>query len=662
MIKKSFADAPSKPSIPQGHTLTFLANSGEQMSTGEAVDLQTLKVPLSDGTFKTVGQLKDDDPITVPLLLDHMPSIQAQAGTITRLWLTDDGLMATARLSDVESGKLVQQLAQDQNLTNSFSLGIYGLEPEDDHTFHDAELEEISVVFRGADGRAVFKSLNSRSHNMGQKIDIDTSAVDKTLHDFNLSKDEADKLSSAINTALQGAAQQISDAVADQTEGDDTDDEDTGTDGSKSGDDGSDPQPPQPTTSDNSRQGGQHMPVIINTRSKGKVRQTMAHVKSDRETYLDSPKAFDDFANYLWQHPTDAPAKDVMAGWNTFARKQLGEHATMGIDKDSVETLIPKSVVTTINDELNTRGSGLWGMFAHTGIDTPPKLGENEVSLDADDGRAHGYPVEKYGTEKQQERIAIRTRDFGVGMVYKYLQLNRGDIRRTGNPSVLLRFALQDLPNRLIQTNERAAVLNQADPSANDWSDMGMFRSVVDDSNETQEAAGSRVIPGNEFALTRQAKAGESLVETFRRAAGMVKAAGAKVLITTDDIVSDIALSKDSNGNFLLPLGSDTAAAVSVSQIITPQWYLDRDRENTLGVIMVPSQYAIWGDSDSESFTNFKLSTNTNEFLEEIWTGGGLRTVKSAVVVKPYVASSGSASRSTKTATPATPATPATEG
>lgn len=654
MIKKSFADAPSKPSIPQGHTLTFLANSGEQMSTGEAVDLQTLKVPLSDGTFKTVGQLKDDDPITVPLLLDHMPSIQAQAGTITRLWLTDDGLMATARLSDVESGKLVQQLAQDQNLTNSFSLGIYGLEPEDDHTFHDAELEEISVVFRGADGRAVFKSLNSRSHNnMTKKIDIDTSAVDKTLHDLGLNKDEADKLTAAINTALQGAAQQISDAVADQTEDDDTDNEDTGTDGTKSGDDGSDPQPPQPTTSDNSRQGGQHMPVIINTRSKGKVRQTMAHVKSERETYLDSPKAFDDFANYLWQHPTDAPAKDVMAGWNTFARKQLGEHATMGIDNDSVETLIPKSVVTTINDELNTRGSGLWGMFAHTGLDTPPKLGENEVSLDADDGRAHGYPVEKYGTEKQQERIAIRTRDFGVGMVYKYLQLNRGDIRRTGNPSQLLRFALQDLPNRLIQTVERAAVLNKTDPAANDWADMNMFRSVIDDSIETQEAAGSRVIPGNEFALTRQAKAGESLIETFRRAAGMVKAAGAKVLITTDEVVSDIALSKDSNGNFLLPLGSDTAAAVSVSQIITPQWYLDRDREGTLGVIMVPSQYAIWGDSDSESFTNFKLSTNTNEFLEEIWTGGGLRTVKSAVVVKPYVASGSSASRSAKTVTPA---------
>lgn len=642
MIKKSFADAPSKPSIPQGHTLTFLANSGEQMSTGEAVDLETLRVPLSDGTFKTVGQLKDDDPITVPLLLDHMPSIQAQAGTITRLWLTDDGLMATARLSDVESGKLVQQLAQDQNLTNSFSLGIYGLEPEDDHTFHDAELEEISVVFRGADGRAVFKSINARSHgdNMDKKIEVDTSQVEKAVHDFGLSKDEANKLSAAINTALQGAAQQISDAVSDQTEGD-TSNDDTDTTDTKTGDDGSDPQPPQPTSSNNARKGTSHMPVVITKRNPGAVRQTMAHVKSDRETYLDSPKAFDDFANYIWAHPTNAPAKDVMAGWADFARKQLGEHATMGIDNDSVESLIPKSVVTTINDELNTRGSGLWGMFNHTGLDVPPKLGENEVSLDADDGRAHGYPVEKYGTEKQQERIAIRTRDFAVGMVYKYLQLNQGDIRRTGNPSVLLRFALQDIPNRLIQTVERAATLNRTDPSAGDWSDLVMFRSVLDDSLETQEAAGTRVIPGNQFALTRQAKAGESLVETFRRAAGMVKAAGAKVLITTDEVAADIALSKDSNGNFLMPLGSDTAAAVSVSQIITPQWYLERDSANALGVIMVPSQYAIFGDSDSESFTNFKLSTNTQEFLEEIWTGGGLRTIKSAVVVKPAASSNG---------------------
>lgn len=650
MIKKSFADAPSKPSIPQGHTLTFLANSGEQMSTGEAVDLQTLKVPLSDGTFKTVGQLRDDDPITVPLLLDHMPSIQAQAGTITRLWLTDDGLMATARLSDVESGKLVQQLAQDQNLTNSFSLGIYGLEPEDDHTFHDAELEEISVVFRGADGRAVFKSLNSRSHkDMDKTIEVDTSAVDKTVHDLSLTKDEADKLTAAVTTALQGAAQQISDAVSDQTEGD-TSDDDTDTTDTKTGDDGSDPQPPQPTSSNNARKGQSHMPVVITKRNPGAVRQTMAHVKSDRETYLDSRKAFDDFANYIWSHPTNAPAKDVMAGWAEFARKQLGEHATMGIDNDSVESLIPKSVVTTINDELNTRGSGLWGMFNHTGLDVPPKLGENEVSLDADDGRAHGYPVEKYGTEKQQERIAIRTRDFAVGMVYKYLQLNQGDIRRTGNPSVLLRFALQDIPNRLIQTVERAATLNRTDPSAGDWSDLVMFRSVLDDSLETQEAAGTRVIPGNQFALTRQAKAGESLVETFRRAAGMVKAAGAKVLITTDEVAADIALSKDSNGNFLMPLGSDTAAAVSVSQIITPQWYLERDSANALGVIMVPSQYAIFGDSDSESFTNFKLSTNTQEFLEEIWTGGGLRTIKSAVVVKPAASSNGGGSAAAQSA------------
>lgn len=61
-----------------GHTLTFLANSGTRMTNGFTVDLATLQVPVNDGQLKLVTDLADSDRLTLPLLLDHMPSITAQ--------------------------------------------------------------------------------------------------------------------------------------------------------------------------------------------------------------------------------------------------------------------------------------------------------------------------------------------------------------------------------------------------------------------------------------------------------------------------------------------------------------------------------------------------------------------------------------------------------
>ena len=77
-----------------GRTLTFLANSGKVMCGGLTVDLDTLKAPLADGTLKLVSDLDESDRLSLPLLIDHMPSVEAQAGVITRLWMTDAGLMA----------------------------------------------------------------------------------------------------------------------------------------------------------------------------------------------------------------------------------------------------------------------------------------------------------------------------------------------------------------------------------------------------------------------------------------------------------------------------------------------------------------------------------------------------------------------------------------
>ena len=79
----------------------------------------------------------------------------------------------------------------------------------------------------------------------------------------------------------------------------------------------------------------------------------------------------------------------------------------------------------------------------------------------------------------------------------------------------------------------------------------------------------------------------------------------------------------------------ELARALGVNQIITPEWWTDTDDTTTMGVIMAASHYAVVGDTSIEAFTNFALSTNTNEYLQQIYAGGALDAEKSAVVIKP---------------------------
>lgn len=654
-FKQSFTTAPLASSLESdGRNISFVANSGKMMDNGQTVDLSTLRVPLMDGSHKLVSQLSDDDDIALPLLIDHIPSIEYQAGRITSLWVDDDnGMMARAKLSNVEAGDLVLQLAKDNALTNSFSINIdYETAPGHDGVIREANLDEISVVFKGMDPRAAFKSLYSKDGNMSGKLMIDMSELDKIVAGFKLDDDEKQKLLASIQSALQSVADSISSAVDDVSDDSDNDDNDDNGAPSTSSNDA----PPEPNQSSNSKTGQNGgafgKPIIIRTPTKNDVKGngvSLAKTLNTRKTYLDSNEAFNDYAKFLFSHKSEDgihPGHDMKRQWAEYAAKKLNEHSSFGIDQQSVEDMIPTSVIDSINDVFNTQGTGVWQSFNKTGLDTPPTIGENEIGLDRDDGRAHGYTVSDYGTEKKKEAISLRKRTFELDMVYKYTKMHRGDLRRTQNPGALLRYILSEMPARLINTLERAAIINSVDKTAQpqDWQDMAMFRSIYDDSLQTDTTAGDRTIPGNLFALTYVQQPGETLAETFSRASSKIQATGAKTLVTSEQVLADIRWSKDNENRTLLPIGAAIEPVLGVSQTITPAWWFERDSAKALGIIYVGGQYDTYGDNGPEAFTNFALRTNENEFLQEIYTGGGLRTVKSAVVVKAAPAQNKSAS------------------
>lgn len=578
----------------EGHTLTFLANSGKKMSNGLTVDLTTLKAPLIDGTLKLVGELTESDRLTLPLLIDHEPSIEAQAGTITRLWTTDAGLMAEAKLSEVDNGERVRRLAADGCLTNSFSVTVeFSERPGKDGIIRNSELVEISVVYRGADPKAAFTSINKRNgENMDKTL---MNKLARTVAEFKLTPGEADNLTSSITDIMQNAVDDITEAVTGQT--------------------ASETAPEEPVQSSNKR------PLVIINKSNHAAKQSgVASFSHSRETWLDSPDAMAAFERTLINNDNKG-VEAFHKEWADTVSRNMADTASFGVDKADVDKFVPTEAITTISDALNTRGSGLWNLFRKTGMDRLT-IGGNVLGL-TDETRAHGYPVASYGTEKQEQTLSFVKRELAADYTYKYITLNKGDIRRTQKPGALLRYILSELPNYIIQTIERQVVLGG-------YNDMAHFRSITADATDTTPGWA-----GNKFALS-YTLTGDTPLMGFVKASHMVRAQGNKVLVCNADTVADLLMSANADGNTYIALGGDDtlARALGVSQIITPEWWTTDDDTTAVGVVMSASHYALVGDTSVESFTNFALQTNTNEYLQEIYAGGGLDAEKSAVVIK----------------------------
>jgi hypothetical protein len=600
--RKSFANSGAPET--NGRNLTFLANSGKVMCDGLTVDLKTLKAPLIDGTLKLVSDLTESDKLSLPLLIDHMPSIECQAGAITRLWMTDAGLMAEAKLSEVDQGERIRQLAADGCLTNSFSITVeFNQRPGKDGIIHDGELLEISVVYRGADPRAAFTAINSRNNNTnGDTMNPELlKKLARTIAQFKLTPDEAEELTNSIGDIMQGALDDITEAIGAQSESDNQ--ENT-------------PAPEEPVQTSNNRQ-----TIIINKANHAARQSGTVNFSHDRKTWLDSDDAMIAFERAL----IDTDNKGVEAfhrEWADTVNRNMSDTASFGVTTTNVGKFIPTEAITTISDALNTRGSGLWNLLRKTGLDRRT-IGGNVAGL-TEQTRAHGYPVSEYGNKKKEQELSFVKRELQADYTYKYITLNKGDIRRTQRPGALLRYVLQELPNYIIQTIERQITLG-------DYTDMAHFRSVVTDAEDNMSEW-----KGNRFALSYTMTDAAPLMD-FVRASHMVRAQGNKVLLCNADTVADLLMSANANGNTYIALGGDDtlARALGVNQIITPEWWTDKDDTTTMGVIMAASHYAVVGDTSIEAFTNFALSTNTNEYLQEIYAGGGLDAEKSAVVIKP---------------------------
>lgn len=577
-----------------GKTIIFVANSGTTMrANGLTVDLATLQAPLIGGDLKPVRELTETDQLALPLLTDHEASLTKQAGTVTKLEVTEAGLVATARLADTEPGQAVQQLAQSGALRNSFSIGIeYAAEHLDKQTglITGAELTEISVVWAGADPKT--RLIDQYSRPLG-------GAMTETKTDsYALTASEAAALEERLTETIR---QQVAEAVAEVT--------DTASEPEEA-----EEQPAQPEQASAARQTTGPENVFI---AQPRAQATYARPVSG---WLDSQQAVAAFEKTLLDQ-AGRGVDNFKAAWAETARHKMGFASS--ISDDDVQALIPTPVVEVINDVYNT-ADPLWPYLNKLGMDQfTAVFNETDLLANSSAGMARPYLAENYGEQKQDQTIKLAKRTLTADYLYKRVTLNKGDIRKTQRPGALVNYVVRELGNRIFQTIGAAVIFN--DVTSSGVSGFDQFISVGKDAEN-----------GDGYANTVTEGTYRNLLFDFRMASALVKAPGDKILVASSELVAELGIVSNDSGTPILPLTQDQlASALGVSAIVTPTWFkYSRDEDSVLGVVLSPSRYGIVGDTTVEAFTDFSLDTNESVFLQELFVGGGLMEPDSATVVK----------------------------
>lgn len=340
--------------------------------------------------------------------------------------------------------------------------------------------------------------------------------------------------------------------------------------------------------------------------------------KADVKAYLKTPEAMEAFAQILQANPGD-----IGSGSAKTVRNAFKEHIEVKLGVTNPEIFLPTPLVTAIQNAFEDGGE-IWRRVTKTGVDVWNAAYDTEDDVNSNDGRARGYRRSE-AEEKAEQVLTFDDRILRPQFVYKYITLNKEDIKEQRTTGALVTYVLSELPQRIVREVERAIVLGDGRASNDDYkiqegTPRGFYPIVAD------------AVAGNFFADSLSVGS-YYLAEAVSRARDEIRTAGEVVLIAKKGFSTDARFERDVDGRLLFPLGSSAADVLGVSTVIEPDWFNDTNSPDVDAVLVVLSAYRVVGDTTIEGFQNFILKTNKQEYLQEIWAGGGLTGRKAAIAL-----------------------------
>jgi HK97 family phage major capsid protein len=330
---------------------------------------------------------------------------------------------------------------------------------------------------------------------------------------------------------------------------------------------------------------------------KAAERSAASKYSSKPDEYLKTAAALEDFGNVL------LASKDSLASLREAWGAKLREK---GVTNPQI--LYPTAVVSAIQDAFEAAGS-IFGTFNKAyGFTVFKKVVDDNVG---DTARARQH---KPGTTKKEQEISLQGKEIACDYVYKYLILDKKIARETQSVGALMRYVLAELPQRVVREIEMAAII-------------GDGRSPTSDEHITCYKAITAEAAAYCASVTSSGNLYDDVIDMLAK----VRAPGAKYLVTSKRLIAEYRKAKGADGHYLVPPGADLAALLGVKEIFTPDWFEYDDVSGaTQAVVYAGESYFVIGDSTIQNYENFVLAKNQNEFLAELYTGGGLLDLNSA--------------------------------
>lgn len=578
----------------------------------------------SDGRVIMPDAFAHNDGQRVPLVWNHQHSDPDHILGYADLENRPEGVYAHCKFNETDTGNVAKQLVQHGDIV---SLSIYanGLTEKKSHVTH-GNIREVSLVLAGANPGAGIDSV-TLSHGEDSddegivysdtSLDLaaEVSHSDDTNSELSHADDNSDKKSeddeetvmdvfNTLNEKQKNAVYAMIGAAYEAT-------------------------PPAKDEENTNEEGDTDMKHNVFDTDVQKENQVLSH--SDITAIISDAKRTGSLRDAAIAHN---------AGEITHAATDDdGHQVTYGVA--NVDYLFPDARNITREPLFIKRDTG-WVTVVMNAVKHSPfsRIKSIFADITADDARAKGYLK---GNKKVEEVFTLLKRSTTPTTIYKKQKMDRDDVVDITDFDVVswikseMRVMLDEEIARAILVGDGRSTAS--DDKINESSIRPIWK---DDSLYTIKATVQ--LGASETETTK----GKKFIKAVLKARKNYKGSGNPILLTTEDVLTDLLLIEDTNGRNIYESVDKLATALRVSKIVTSPVLENQTREGVnavdgdtktrtlMGIIVNLADYTVGADKGGavNLFEDFDIDFNQQKYLIETRCSGALTKPYSAIAVE----------------------------
>lgn len=556
--------------------ITFVASSNGLDRHDERVDVKSLRLPLKSGGYVVVGEIPTTgvSGVDIPLMLNHSADVVDVIGSVRKAYYIDDELVFEAGISKREIAQEVLMLMEEEHLSNAFSITMTDFAYED-NTIYDAEVIEVSVVFRGANKEARLLAIKSL---LGGDMPEEKTAevVEPTV--------EVEQTEAVEEPTEEKAEPVEAEAVAEKSveQAEKVEEEKT-----------EEPEKVEEVAQENTN----NEETMEKEIAKEAIVAPVAKAVASDNKYLESKKALADFKNVIVKHHRGSN-EQIMKEWTGILKEK-------GITGDA----IMPSRIENIFFKAWADNTGIVGTFR--------QLSVKNASVYAMAGKtnpnAKGHTK---GAQKADQTIEAFRRDIKALCIYKKLPIDLQDLfdDETGE---LLAFRVEELASRILH-----AIAVGAIPGSTTETYISGGRGLNSMKTDLDNAATDDYARAVATVVAKDAN--DTILDKAIKTLGAVKSEEGrrKVLIVPEGFRTQVALLKNASGYYMVgdPEAFLNARIFELSEVSGSGYDMYAYVEDY--------SYVLCGEQNASTRTDFDLTTNQDIMLQERYVGGSAHGYK----------------------------------